>query len=179
MTMSTPYNRLDLDQAVVLLLDHQAGLMFLVCDIEPDKFRNNVLAVADLAAYFQLPTILTTSFEEGPNGPIMPELKAKFPNAPFIARPGQINAWDNSDFLAAVKAEVTVLLTIKRDGSLLGQPRITHSRLLGGESSQKDYLASVLGALASCFPRQITDGLGGAIAGRPLRYRIVSGVLGA
>jgi nicotinamidase-related amidase len=85
MTMSTPYNRLDLDQAVVLLLDHQVGLMSLVCDIEPDKFRNNVLAVADLAAYFQLPTILTTSFEEGPNGPIMPELKAKFPNAPFIA----------------------------------------------------------------------------------------------
>ncbi|ACK81028.1 isochorismatase hydrolase [Methylorubrum extorquens] len=102
--MSTPYNRLDLDQAVVLLLDHQAGLMSLVCDIEPDKFRNNVLTVADLAAYFQLPTILTTSFEESPNGPIMPELKAKFPNAPIIARPGQINVWDNSDFLAAVKA---------------------------------------------------------------------------
>lgn len=79
----------------------------------------------------------------------------------------------------AVGSEVTVLLTIKRDGSLLGQPRITHSRLLGSESSQEDYLASVLGALASCFPLQITDGLGGAIAGRPLRYRIVSGVRGA
>jgi nicotinamidase-related amidase len=47
--------------------------------------------------------ILTASFEEGPNGPLMPELKAKFPEAPYIARPGQINAWDNQDFVAAVK----------------------------------------------------------------------------
>ncbi|MFP3354733.1 isochorismatase family protein, partial [Pseudoalteromonas sp. SIMBA_153] len=26
------------------------------------------------------------------------------PEAPFIPRPGQINAWDNADFVAAVKA---------------------------------------------------------------------------
>ncbi|KQT14509.1 hypothetical protein ASG40_19280 [Methylobacterium sp. Leaf399] len=102
--MTKPYTRLDLDQAVVLLVDHQAGLLSLVRDIDPDRFKNNVLAVADLAAYFGLPTILTTSFEDGPNGPIMPELKAKFPNAPFIARPGQINAWDNPDFVAAIRA---------------------------------------------------------------------------
>ena len=102
--MTKSYNRLDLDQAVVLLVDHQAGLMSLVRDFDPDRFKNNVLAVADLAAYFKLPTILTTSFEDGPNGPIMPELKAKFPDAPFIARPGQINAFDNPDFVAAIKA---------------------------------------------------------------------------
>ena len=89
---------------MVLLVDHQAGLLSLVRDYEPDQFKNNVLALADLAAYFRLPTILTTSFEDGPNGPIMPELKAKFPDAPFIARPGQINAWDNEDFVEAVKA---------------------------------------------------------------------------
>lgn len=57
-----------------------------------------------LAAYFKLPTILTTSFETGPNGPLLPELKEQFPDAPFIARPGQINAWDNEEFVAAVKA---------------------------------------------------------------------------
>ena len=102
--MSTPYSRLDINHAAVLLVDHQAGLLSLVRDFDPDRFRNNVLAVADLAAYFQLPTILTTSFEEGPNGPLMPELKEKFPEAPYIARPGQINAWDNPDFVAAVKA---------------------------------------------------------------------------
>lgn len=26
-----------------------------------------------------------------------------FPDAPYIARPGQINAWDNEDFLDAIK----------------------------------------------------------------------------
>ena len=102
--MTTAYHRLDKDQAAVLLVDHQTGLLSLVRDIEPDKFKNNVLALADLAQYFNLPTILTTSFENGPNGPLVPELKAQFPDAPYIARPGQINAWDNEEFLAAVKA---------------------------------------------------------------------------
>jgi len=102
--MSKPYVRLDKNNAAVLLVDHQAGLLSLVRDIEPDKFKNNVLALADLAKYFKLPTILTTSFENGPNGPLMPELKELFPGAPFIARPGNINAWDNEDFVKAVKA---------------------------------------------------------------------------
>jgi len=102
--MSKPYKRLDKSQAAVLMVDHQAGLLSLVRDIEPDKFKNNVLALADLAKYFKLPTVLTTSFEDGPNGPMVPELKAMFPNAPFIPRPGQINAWDNEDFVAAVRA---------------------------------------------------------------------------
>ncbi|MCY1396633.1 putative hydrolase YcaC [compost metagenome] len=102
--MSTAYKRLDKDQAAVLLVDHQTGLLSLVRDIDPDKFKNNVLALSDLAKYFKLPTILTTSFESGPNGPLVPELKAQFPDAPYIARPGQINAWDNEDFVKAVKA---------------------------------------------------------------------------
>jgi nicotinamidase-related amidase len=102
--MTKPYTRLDKDKAAVLLVDHQAGLLSLVRDIDPDKFKNNVLALADLAKYFKLPTILTTSFEDGPNGPLVPELKQTFPDAPFIPRPGQINAWDNEDFVKAVKA---------------------------------------------------------------------------
>ncbi|RZS78872.1 isochorismate family cysteine hydrolase YcaC [Pigmentiphaga kullae] len=102
--MSKPYIRLDKNDAAVLLVDHQTGLLSLVRDIDPDKFKNNVLALADMAEYFKLPTILTTSFENGPNGPLVPELKAQFPDAPYIARPGNINAWDNEDFVKAVKA---------------------------------------------------------------------------
>ncbi len=102
--MGKPYVRLDKDNAAVLLVDHQTGLLSLVRDIDPDKFKNNVLALAAAAKYFNLPTILTTSFEEGPNGPLVPELKDMFPDAPYIARPGQINAWDNEDFVKAVKA---------------------------------------------------------------------------
>ncbi|MDO3664141.1 isochorismate family cysteine hydrolase YcaC [Acinetobacter higginsii] len=102
--MAKDYIRLDKDNAAVLLVDHQAGLLSLVRDIDPDKFKNNILALADAAKYFNLPTILTTSFENGPNGPLVPELKELFPDAPYIARPGQINAWDNEDFVKAVKA---------------------------------------------------------------------------
>ena len=103
-TMGRQYTRLDKKNAAVLLVDHQAGLLSLVRDIEPDAFKNNVLALADLARYFSLPTILTTSFEDGPNGPLVPELGQAFPDAPYIARPGQINAWDNDEFVKAVKA---------------------------------------------------------------------------
>lgn len=102
--MTTPYRRLDKENAAVLLIDHQAGLMSLVNDFPPDVFLNNVMALADLAKFFELPTILTTSFEKGPNGPLFPELLEIFPNAPFIPRPGQINAWDNEEFVAAVEA---------------------------------------------------------------------------
>lgn len=102
--MGKPYVRLDKDNVAVLLVDHQTGLLSLVRDIDPDKFKNNVLALAAAAKYFNLPTILTTSFEDGPNGPLVPELVEMFPEAPYIARPGQINAWDNEDFVKAIKA---------------------------------------------------------------------------
>ena len=73
MTNAT-YNRLNKDDAIVLLVDHQTGLISLVQDFTPNEFKNNVLALADVAKFFELPTILTTSFEQGPNGPLVPEL---------------------------------------------------------------------------------------------------------
>ena len=97
------YRRLNKDDAVCLLVDHQAGLISLVQDYSPNEFKNNVLALAALAKYFKLPTILTTSFEDGPNGPMVPEIKEMFPDAPYIPRPGQINAWDNADFVKAIE----------------------------------------------------------------------------
>jgi nicotinamidase-related amidase len=103
MSESFKYTRLFKDDAALLLVDHQAGLISLVQDFAPSEFKNNVLAVGACGKYFKLPTILTTSFEDGPNGPLVPELKEMFPNAPYIARPGNINAWDNEDFVNAVK----------------------------------------------------------------------------
>ncbi len=103
MTNAFKYTRISKDDAACLLVDHQSGLISLVQDFSPGEFKNNVLALAAVAKFFELPTILTTSFEEGPNGPIVPELKETFPNAPLIARPGQINAWDNEDFVNAIK----------------------------------------------------------------------------
>ncbi len=83
--------------------DHQSGLISLVQDFSPDDFKNSVIAIADIGKFFNLPTILTTSFDEGPNGPLVPELVERFPNAPFIHRPGQINAWDNEEFVQAIQ----------------------------------------------------------------------------
>ena len=71
-------------------------------------------------------------------------------------------------------SEVTVLFSIKRDGSLQGQPRITHSKLVGDDAVQREFLAGALSGVARCFPLAITDGLGGAVAGRPLRLRVMS-----
>ena len=104
MTESFKYKRLSKNDAACLLVDHQAGLISLVQDFSPGEFKNNVLALAACAKYFKLPTILTTSFENGPNGPLVPELKEMFTGAPYVARPGNINAWDNEDFVKAVKA---------------------------------------------------------------------------
>ena len=100
--MSKQYARLDKEKAVCLLVDHQTGLFSLVQDFAPSEFKNNVLALADCAKFFGLPTVLTTSLESGPNGPLLPEIRKMFPDAPFVARPGQINAWDNEEFVAAV-----------------------------------------------------------------------------
>ena len=102
--MANTYRKLSKDDAVLLLVDHQSGLISLVQDFSPDDFKNSVIALADIGKFFNLPTILTTSFDEGPNGPLVPELLERFPNAPFIHRPGQINAWDNEDFVKAIEA---------------------------------------------------------------------------
>ncbi|MEQ8483475.1 MAG: isochorismate family cysteine hydrolase YcaC [Pseudomonadales bacterium] len=104
MSQNCSYRRLDKDDAALLLVDHQSGLISLVQDFSPGEFKNNVLALAACGEYFKLPTILTTSFEDGPNGPLVPELTETFPDAPYIARPGNINAWDNEDFVKAVEA---------------------------------------------------------------------------
>ena len=100
----TGKNRLSVDNSVLLFVDHQTVLMQLVRDYGPQEFKNNILALADIGKLYNLPTILTTSFEKGPNGPILPELKERFPDAPFIAMPGEINALDNKDFVETVKA---------------------------------------------------------------------------
>ncbi|HEK9098832.1 hydrolase [Bacillus pfraonensis] len=102
--MSDLYSRLSKNDAAVLLVDHQTGLISsLVRDYGIDEFKNNVMALANTANFFDLPVILTTSFENGPNGPLMHELVELFPGAPKIARPGQINAWDNEEFVKAIE----------------------------------------------------------------------------
>lgn len=117
------FERLNKNDSALLVVDHQLGLFQLVRDFAPDEYRNNILAHAAIGAVFDLPTILTTSAETGaygrdiqfpyahllaflvgPNGPLPKEIVAMHPNAPFIKRQGEVNAWDNEDFRNAVKA---------------------------------------------------------------------------
>jgi hypothetical protein len=57
--------RLDKSKAALLVVDHQVGLFELVKDISPTEYRNNIVAHAELGVLFGLPTILTTSAENG------------------------------------------------------------------------------------------------------------------
>jgi nicotinamidase-related amidase len=97
-----PRDTLTPENAALLLIDHQVGLMQLVRDMTPEEFKNNVVGLAKTAKIFGLPVILTTSVDWGPNGTILPELKTLFPDVEVIRRPGVINAWRWPAFRKAV-----------------------------------------------------------------------------
>ncbi|MGL5839240.1 MAG: isochorismatase family protein [Sphingorhabdus sp.] len=96
--------KLTADNSAMLLIDHQTGTMLGVQDIRLDQFRSNVLALAETAKVHSLPTVLTASYAEGPNGPLMPELLEMFPDVAPVYRPGPIDAWDDPNFVTAVEA---------------------------------------------------------------------------
>ncbi|RLB65242.1 MAG: hydrolase [Deltaproteobacteria bacterium] len=97
------YERLTADNAAVLFIDHQTGLSTGVQDQSVPEYTIAVTALAKIAKVFELPSVITTSDAAGPNGPILPILPELLPDAPLIHRPGEINAWDNADFVDAVK----------------------------------------------------------------------------
>jgi nicotinamidase-related amidase len=101
---SFKYERLSPDNAAFLFVDHQTGLLPLVNDWSEVELKNNVTALAKLAKIYKMPIVLTISYEEGPNGPIAPGLKEMFPDVEIIKRQGEINAWDDSNFVKAVEA---------------------------------------------------------------------------
>ncbi|KAG2004194.1 ycaC protein, variant 2 [Coprinopsis cinerea AmutBmut pab1-1] len=98
------YTRLDKEKAALLIVDHQVGLMQIVRDMGPEEFKNNVFGHAAIGQVFNLPTVITSSSETGPNGPIPQEILDMHPNATVVRRSGEVNAWDNEEFRAAVRA---------------------------------------------------------------------------
>jgi nicotinamidase-related amidase len=97
-------DRLTPDNAALLLIDHQTGLFNGVTTQAPHDFRANIVGLAELGKIFKLPTVITTSAENGPNGPVLSDITALLPNAKIVSRPGEINAWDSAEFVAAVEA---------------------------------------------------------------------------
>ena len=94
---------IDPDDAVLLLIDHQSGLFQLVKDIDLPVLRSNVIALAKVARLAKIPTITTASVPDGPNGPLIPEIHQYNPDAIYVPRTGQINAWDNPAWVAAIE----------------------------------------------------------------------------
>ena len=94
---------INVSDALLLLIDHQSGLFQTVKDLEQEELRGNVIALAKLARLAKLPVITTASVPDGPNGPLIPEIAEILPDAIYVPRHGQINAWDNPAFVEAVK----------------------------------------------------------------------------
>lgn len=108
--MSTPANfngkipTIDVADTAMLLIDHQSGLFQTIADMPFTTVRANAAALAKAASLAKIPVITTASVPQGPNGPLIPEIHQNAPHAKYVARKGQINAWDNPDFVDAVKA---------------------------------------------------------------------------
>ncbi|MEI2782662.1 MAG: hydrolase [Candidatus Competibacter sp.] len=95
---------IDPNNAAMLLIDHQSGLFQTVGDMPMPTLRANATTLAKAATLAKIPVITTASVPQGPNGPLIPEIHKYAPHAQYVARRGEINAWDNPEFVAAVKA---------------------------------------------------------------------------
>lgn len=95
---------LDPNDSLIVLLDHQAGLLQTVKDIGISELRSNTIMLAKLATILKIPVFTSASEPNGPNGPLMPEIHQFAPHAVYVPRKGEVNAWDNADFVAAVRA---------------------------------------------------------------------------
>ena len=94
---------IDPDDAVMLLIDHQSGLFQLVRDMDQPTLRSHAIALARVSRLAKIPTFTTASVPDGPNGPLIPEIHQHNPDAVYIPRTGQINAWDNPAWVEAIK----------------------------------------------------------------------------
>ncbi len=95
---------LDASDVAILLLDHQSGLFQTVKDISVAELRANTVMLAKLATLLKIPVITTASEPNGTNGPLMPEIHEHAPHAVYVGRKGEVNAWDNEDFVRTVRS---------------------------------------------------------------------------
>lgn len=68
--------------------------------------------------------------------------------------------------------EVTVRFSLRRDGTVMGEPLVTHTTRELPEGVRAAYRTAAIEMLARCAPAPLSDSLGGAIAGRPFTLRL-------
>ncbi|MCP5347379.1 MAG: isochorismatase family protein [Gammaproteobacteria bacterium] len=82
------------DNAALVLVDHQVGLMTGIRDFSPAELKHNVVGLARSAKILGLPIVTTTTSADTLWGPAFPELVAALPDQEFIDRT-TVNAWDD------------------------------------------------------------------------------------
>jgi nicotinamidase-related amidase len=98
-----PYVPLSSDNAALVLVDHQVGLLSGVRDISVAELKNNVVSLARAMRALKVPTIVTTTARESMWGPTFPELVSALPDIKIIDR-NTVNAWDDPRVAAAIEA---------------------------------------------------------------------------
>ena len=91
------------DNALLVLIDYQVGLLRIIRGAPAQDVRDNVLGLAKTAKTLDVPVVLTTNLEGGANGRLLPKLRRIFAGRHVIGRPGVINAWHWPAFRRAVE----------------------------------------------------------------------------
>jgi hypothetical protein len=71
--------------------------------------------------------------------------------------------------------ELTVRLSLKRNGEILGQPLISYQSPGASEDERAALHAAVAAALARCAPLPLSETLGGILAGHPINVKLGEG----
>ncbi len=78
------------------------------------------------------------------------------------------SCWQPPPASRANPMDITVIVSFNREGAILGQPKITYESANAGDNDRIAYRIAVMETLQRCTPLPFTEGLGGAVAGRPL-----------
>ena len=104
MTTNPFLEELTLENSALLLIDHQVGTNFVNGAQTDLEFRNAVRALAKSAKNFNIPTLITDSVAQGPNGHTMNWITQLFPDHKVYHRDGAIDAFGYKPFADAVAA---------------------------------------------------------------------------
>ena len=69
--------------------------------------------------------------------------------------------------------QMSVRFSFKRSGEMIATPRVTFATAGVAADTRATYLKAITSSLDACLPLKFTDGLGGALAGRPIAIRYV------
>jgi len=97
------YEPLTTDNAALVLVDHQIGLLTGVRDYSTGELKHNVVALAKAAKALKLPIIVTSTARDSMWGPTFPELVEALPGVEIIDRPW-VNAFDCPLVAKAIEA---------------------------------------------------------------------------